>query len=887
MRMEDMPGARFVRADLHVHVVPDGQTTPNQTAGDYVRAAVTQGIEVLAITDHNSVAFVRDAIAAAAGKPILVLPGVEVSSRDGHLLAIFPPDGLDQLEGFAAATNLDLGKTLPDGTRRSSRTMLHLLNEIEARNGIGIVAHCDTGAGVHAAIKPGELSDLLSHGALAGIEFIDLGNLHGWFVDTDPEPARANAWRARQRVPSLGARGLARVMSSDAHDASLVGKDGARRPLTRLRVGDRTYTAVRNALLYNPKSRVRPEASLPASYPHLTSASFEGGFLDGVTIDLVQNLNCLIGGRGSGKSTALLAIRAALGADLPPDVDPDDPARMPDKTVIRFVDAAGTEREAIRQRGYEPTDADGFPIELKLADLSQGESGQVALDYRSGRTQILAYLDAFCDLSAQQDAERQVLERLTDNAAEVRRTAFREADYKAADEERKKLDANIKAAETGELESIAKWARLLAGQAAVITQVRANLDRLSSAHATAAVPRLDALAAETHADLDQRPIKDVRTPLDEAITELNEAVGKADGAHAATVKVASDKVVDVVGKWDAEYKRWEGRRSKKQIELEGKGLKVQVGAIQDMGKKFADLTKRVAEMEERRRQHALALKARQDLLEELRESRRLIYERRRATLRKVTKLANESTPELKLDVSYAHEGVRRPWREWLQARFHFRADRLARLGLKIRPWEFAEAVAKGDLSPIEKINDTDGDQRPYFSSDDLALIKDLTLDERFEIETMRLEDLPRVDVTEGGTRRGFDHLSTGQQHSVLLGLLLCADRSEPLIIDQPEDHLDAPYIATAVVRHLEAAKERRQVIIATHNANLTVLGDAELVLPLYAVDGHGEVHDSGAIDHPDTLRHVCQLLEGGASAYARRGERYGFVIGPIPTDLVI
>jgi hypothetical protein len=64
------------------------------------------------------------------------------------------------------------------------------------------------------------------------------------------------------------------------------------------------------------------------------------------------------------------------------------------------------------------------------------------------------------------------------------------------------------------------------------------------------------------------------------------------------------------------------------------------------------------------------------------------------------------------------------------------------------------------------------------------------------------------------------------------------------------------------------------------------LGDAELVVPLYSVDGHGEVRDSGAIDHPDTLRHVCQLLEGGASAYARRGQRYGFEIGPIPTDLV-
>jgi hypothetical protein len=882
-----MAGARFVRADLHVHLVPDGSTSPNQPAAAYINAAVAQNIEVLGITDHNSITFVRDALNAAVGQPILVLPGVEVGSRDGHLLALFPPDGLDELEGFASPTNLDLGKPLADGSRRSSRTMLHLLNEVEARHGLGIIAHCDTGAGVHAEIKAGELAELLSHPALAGVEFIDLGNLQSWFAYADAEPARLAAWKARQAVAELRERGLARVMSSDAHDASLVGKDGVRRPLTRLRVGDRTYTAVRNALLYNPKSRVRLEASLPASYPHLTSATFEGGFLNGVTIDLVQNLNCLIGGRGSGKSTALLAILAALGADLAADVDPDDPARMPDRTIVRFVDAAGTERQAIRERGYAPTDADGYPVELKLADLSQGESGQVALDYRTQRTQILAYLDSFCDLASQLDAERDVLERLSDNAADVQRTAFRAADYKAAEAERAKLDANIMAAEKGQLEEIAKWARRLAGQRALIAQVRANLERLGSARATAAMPRLDALAVETQADLDQKPIKDLRTPLDQAISELNLALASADGAHATSIKVATAKVTAVIAQWDLEYQRWESKRAKVQKDLEDKGLSVQVGAIQAMGTRLGALTKQLAEMEERRKQHAAALKARQGLLNDLRECRRLIYVRRRATLRKVTAMANDSALDLKVDVSYVHEGVRRPWREWLQARFGFKADRLSRLGRTIRPWEFAEAVAKGDLSPIAKIKDTDGDGRPFFTSDDLERIADLSWEERFEIETMRLEDLPRVDVTEGSLRRGFDHLSTGQQHSVLLSLLLCADRSDPLIIDQPEDHLDAPYIANAVVRHLEAAKERRQVIIATHNANLTVLGDAELVVPLYSVNGNGEVRDAGAIDHPDTLRHVCQLLEGGASAYARRGQRYGFDVGPIPAGLTI
>ena len=112
---------------------------------------------------------------------------------------------------------------------------------------------------------------------------------------------------------------------------------------------------------------------------------------------------------------------------------------------------------------------------------------------------------------------------------------------------------------------------------------------------------------------------------------------------------------------------------------------------------------------------------------------------------------------------------------------------------------------------------------------------------------------------------------------MLLGsLLLCAEQNEPLILDQPEDHLDGQYVAGAVVQHLEAAEERRQIVIATHSANLTVLGDAELVIPMRAQDDHGETYAVGAACRPEARDEVCALLEGGEPACPKRGERYGF-----------
>ena len=78
----------------------------------------------------------------------------------------------------------------------------------------------------------------------------------------------------------------------------------------------------------------------------------------------------------------------------------------------------------------------------------------------------------------------------------------------------------------------------------------------------------------------------------------------------------------------------------------------------------------------------------------------------------------------------------------------------------------------------------------------------------------------------------MSQLSLGQQQSILLAILLHSKNNYPLIIDQPEDNLDSEFIYKSIVRNLRRIKEKRQVIIVTHNPNIGVLGDAELIIPL-------------------------------------------------------
>jgi hypothetical protein len=117
-------------------------------------------------------------------------------------------------------------------------------------------------------------------------------------------------------------------------------------------------------------------------------------------------------------------------------------------------------------------------------------------------------------------------------------------------------------------------------------------------------------------------------------------------------------------------------------------------------------------------------------------------------------------------------------------------------------------------------------------------------------------------------------LSDGQRHTILLTIAMLAESNVPLIIDQPEDDLDNAFIFSSIVTTLRAIKERRQVILVTHNANIAVLGDSELILPMFRENDCGKAKDRGSIDTSATKQCVTDILEGGPDAFERRKEIY-------------
>ena len=115
----------------------------------------------------------------------------------------------------------------------------------------------------------------------------------------------------------------------------------------------------------------------------------------------------------------------------------------------------------------------------------------------------------------------------------------------------------------------------------------------------------------------------------------------------------------------------------------------------------------------------------------------------------------------------------------------------------------------------------------------------------------------------------------GQQQSILLAILIQSKSTIPLLIDQPEDNLDSEFIYKTIVTNLRKIKETRQVIVVTHNPNIAVLGDAELVIPLKSTSIKTHIVNRGSIDNEQTRQLCCDILEGGKQAFLSRQEIYG------------
>ena len=115
--------------------------------------------------------------------------------------------------------------------------------------------------------------------------------------------------------------------------------------------------------------------------------------------------------------------------------------------------------------------------------------------------------------------------------------------------------------------------------------------------------------------------------------------------------------------------------------------------------------------------------------------------------------------------------------------------------------------------------------------------------------------------------------SAGQKTTAILTFIL-AYGNRPLLLDQPEDDLDNRLVYDLVVKRLKNAKQNRQIIVVTHNANIPVNGDAEYITSMDSDSRYIKIKAEGTLDNEVIRKEICDVMEGTEYAFGMRAKKY-------------
>lgn len=885
-------GAAFHRCALQVNPHhyrgtyrgQDSQGTAEEYARALVQKAVDLGISVLAITDHNSVRGAPEIRAAAEETDIHILPGFELASSEGvHVLCIYPPEtGQEQLGRYLG--EFGIRETEPSSDP-AEKTFVEILAMVRKQGGLTIAAHVTNQGGLFKRLdgqprmRAWRDMNLLAVQIPGPVEDLPQ-NVQPIIRNTNPDYRREHPAGDDLAVAVVNAKDIAQP--EDLEDRSAT---------CWIKMSEVSIEGLRQAFL-DPGSRIRlnPKEGKPEPEDHaeLLAMAWTGGFLDGARIRFNPNLNALVGGRGAGKSTVIESIRAVLGLD---PVGED--ARKAHAGIVRQVLRGGT-RISLLVRTCRPAPR-RYCIERTLPNppVVRDQEGEIS---NLTPAEILHGVELFgqheiAELTKSKEKRTRLLDRFVqrDDAAPRRRAdllrdlAKNRSELQDARTELKQIDERL-AALPGLEETLEQFRKAgledkLREQSLLVREERilnSILKRLAPFRECAENLRHE--LPIDRAFVSQRALADlpgraVLERLNTVLTELEAGLGTVVSNIEAILDKADQGIESV-------RSDWAGR--KQSVEEEYQEILRGLDKRSVDGEEFIRLQRSIEELRPLRERKAIVQRTVKEHTEH-RRSLLVAWEGFTAEeFRRLDRAAKSVNKKLRnrVQIDVAARGNREPLigllRDEVGGRLSETIERL-RKHQDISLAAFVEDCRKGTEALRKTYN------MPTGQAENLAAAPPEVL--------MRVEELelpPTLSIRlntalsgEPPAWQNLEDLSTGQKATAVL-LLLLLESEAPLIVDQPEDDLDNRFITEGVVPRMREEKRRRQFLFSTHNANIPVLADAELILGLSAQgeaeSGRAKIAQDhiGSIDSRSVRELVEDILEGGKDAFERRRRKYGF-----------
>ena len=860
-----------------------GGKDPRAHAEAVVERALELEISVLAITDHNDASCVPYFRQAARNSAVTIFPGFELASSEGvHVLCIYPEEtSEDRLVRYLGG----FGITTPESSSALSKcSFSEILERVPTQQGVAIAAHATNNKGLfrvlggeariqawrnkhlHAVQIPGSIEDLPQ-------------DIRGMVTEKNSDYRRSPIAGGDLTMP------VAMINAGDIVDAAHLEEPSA---TCQIKMSEVSVEGLRQAFL-DPGSRIQLNSreSLP-SHGELLAISWEGGFLNGTVFRFNPNLNILVGGRGAGKSTVIESLRYVL--NLAPI---GEEARKAHDGIVRQVLKNGT-KIMVQIRSCRPTEQ-VYVIERTVPNppIIRSESGEISnlsvqeifpnlevygqheiAELTGSPEKLTALLRRFAESDVELEREKRDLQRelqktrqsLLTVKGELQQVNERLATLPALEE------TLVRFRETG-LESKLRLQSLLVREERLLGEVPERWETFAEC--------LAAIRQELPIDrtfVSERALRDM--PNRKLFAEVSDILEKMErGAEEAAKRLAT-AIKQVEGSFDSIRVMWRKRRDEAQTEYQRILRELQKSSID--GEEFLQLQREIEAlrpMGERRTRLQLAkaecLQRRQILLAEWEDVKARKFRLLDQAAKKISKQLDSL---VKVQITAA--GDRGPLEDFLRDKVGGRLSEAIELLTKAPELSLPEFVATcragaEALQVAYAIPPSQAVRLAGASEEALLLAEELELPPTTEIR-LNLAPLGAAPVW-----RTLGELSTGQKATAVL-LLLLLESDAPLIVDQPEDDLDNRFIMSAVVPRIRREKWLRQFVFSTHNANIPVLGDAEMVLGLSDAEEAGDSgaqvapEHMGAIDVSSVRKLIEEVLEGGKEAFENRRRKYGY-----------
>jgi len=606
-----------------------------------------------------------------------------------------------------------------------------------------------------------------------------------------------------------------------------------------------------------------------------------------MNIEFADGLNCLIGHRGTGKTTVLEFIRYALD-EFPRD--DGGQARKRVEALVRSNLGDGRIRLAVQTRdGLEyivDRSASGEPMVL----TADGQPTDVRINVAGIFSADIFSQNEVENIADSPQSQLELIDRFA--AAEIAEINRKVADL------RSKLDANTNAIvthtqqfsglanEVSELEVINAKIKTLAedesaqadGEINLAQQHRAQRGREEQALKEAG--ELIRKYMQWLHDAAGRFIQDIEPAFDEGMFSgpngmlmgrIHETLKRIGGKLDRLFDQAAAEIDS--GARDLEDLGRQLKEAHQQQELTFRELIAWHNHARGVATERAELEKKRNDiLAKDRRKVELQRKLDQLYLERETVARQLrnLWDQRFAIRQRVANWISEranSSIRVRIDQCGDRSDYTQALVGWLKGFVGHYNPVAKKIADYIPPAELLRIVREGRINDLQSQADLSDTQ----ASKALESLRRLEI--QLQLDAIELADLPRIELLEGEQWRNSLELSTGQKCTTILPILLLESHN-PLLVDQPEDNLDNRYIYDTVVNAIHRVKQNRQIILITHNPNIPVLGEASAVYVLTSDGERARLANQGSVDNCKT--EIINLLEGGKEAFIRRKDRYNY-----------